>query len=533
MIRKIKRTGKRRVLAVKSSSYLFDWRNWRFPIAISGFLVALSFHNFLLFHTTAELFSICIAVLLCAVSWQTYPFSKNNFLMYLACGFFWIGAMDLVHTLAYKGMNIFPITDANPATQFWISTRYLQAFLMLTAPLFLNHTVERNRVFVMFGAIAVILYALIMTGNFPDAFVEGQGLTRFKVVSEYVIIAILAGALAFLFRRRAMMEPRVFTLLMASIILTMLSELAFTFYVSVYGLSNLAGHIFKLFAFWLIFAAIVRQSLREPYLELERRVEDRTRELSREVAERKRAEEQAQLASRAKSDLMANMSHELRTPLNAIIGFSDTMKAEMFGPVGNDKYRGYLDVIHSSGQHLLELINDILDVSAIEAGALELHEENVRLSDAVEAAVRIIKSRADMGQIALSSTIDPELPPLYADERRVKQVLLNLLSNAVKFTPQGGEVSVEARLKGNGALAIAVGDTGIGMDEEEMTTALSKFGQADSGLDRRHEGTGLGLPLTKGLMELHGGTLQIESEKGHGTLITAVFPKERVGQHIR
>jgi len=285
------------------------------------------------------------------------------------------------------------------------------------------------------------------------------------------------------------------------------------------------------------FVAIVRDiserrdaeaKLKKANNELERRVQERTLELSQEVTERKRAEEQAEIASRIKSDLLANMSHELRTPLNAIIGFSGSMKEETFGSVGSDKNWEYLDDIHQSGHHLLELINDILDVSTIEAGALELEEENVNITDIVEISVRLIGPRAGHGQVCVTSTIDTEIPLLYADARRVKQVFLNLLSNAVKFTPEGGQVTVSARLNDDGSLAVAVADTGIGMDEEEVTKALATFGQVDSGLDRKHEGSGLGLPLTKGLIELHGGALEINSEKGHGSLITVTFPKERI-----
>ena len=239
------------------------------------------------------------------------------------------------------------------------------------------------------------------------------------------------------------------------------------------------------------------------------------------------AKDEAQQANRTKSDFLSAMSHELRTPLNAIIGFSETMKQETFGPVGSDKNREYLDDIHQSGQHLLELINDILDASAIEAGALELHEENVNLTDVIEASIRLITPRAKNGMVNVSSSLDPDIPLIYADPRRVKQVILNLLSNAVKFTQEGGEVSVSSWLNDDGSVAIATDDTGVGMNAKEIEKALSKFGQVDSGLDRKHEGTGLGLPLTTGLMERHGGTLEIKSKKGHGTLVTVTFPKER------
>ena len=179
------------------------------------------------------------------------------------------------------------------------------------------------------------------------------------------------------------------------------------------------------------------------------------------------------------------------------------------------------------------LIDDILDASAIEARALELQEESVNIVAIIESTIRLIELRAKEGLVTIKFSFDPEIPLIYVDSRRTTQIMLNLLSNAIKFTPEGGEVSVHLRLNDDGSVAISVSDTGAGMNDREMEIALSRFGQVDSGLDRMHEGTGLGLPLTKGLMELHGGTLEIESEKGKGTLITATFPKERVVQNIR
>ncbi len=242
----------------------------------------------------------------------------------------------------------------------------------------------------------------------------------------------------------------------------------------------------------------------------------------------RRAREQAEIANRAKSELIANMSHELRTPLNAVIGFSDGIMQQMFGPVGSEKYLEYASDIHSSGQHLLELINDILDVSVLEAGRLELHEERLSVPDLVEASLRLVSPRAGQGGVRISADCSPSFPLLCADPRRMKQILLNLLSNAVKFTPDGGEVSVDCRMNGEGGLAISVRDTGIGMTEEELAKAMTEFGQVDSGLDRKHEGTGLGLPLTKGLVEVHGGTLSIESERGKGTVATVRLPASRM-----
>jgi len=242
------------------------------------------------------------------------------------------------------------------------------------------------------------------------------------------------------------------------------------------------------------------------------------------------AKEKAETANMEKTTFLSSMSHELRTPLNAIIGFSSMINEKVFGSLENDNYEGYIKDIHNSGQHLLAVINDILDIATIEAGAVEIEKENFRLSDAVDASVSLISPRARGGRVGVVSLVDSKIPQIYADKRRVKQIFLNLLSNAVKFTPKGGKVTINARLNFDGSLGVCVTDTGVGMDEDEIVVALSKFGQADSGLDRKREGTGLGLPLTRELMELHGGTLEVESEKGHGTSITATFPKQCVGQ---
>lgn len=248
---------------------------WAPPLAICVLLVAASTYNYVLFHTLAELFSVMVALLIYVVAWQTYSFSRNSFLIFLACGYFWIGALDLVHALVYKGMNIFPIMIVNPSAQFWIATRYCEALLLLAAPLFLVRSVNRRVAFTGFGLVAVIIYSLVMYGLFPDAFIEGQGLTQFKIYSEYVIIALLIGALAHMARHRALMEMNMLYLLGGAIVLTMGAELAFTYYISAYGLSNLAGHIFKIFSFWFLFIAIVRATLLKPYFELKNQVDER------------------------------------------------------------------------------------------------------------------------------------------------------------------------------------------------------------------------------------------------------------------
>jgi len=236
----------------------------------------------------------------------------------------------------------------------------------------------------------------------------------------------------------------------------------------------------------------------------------------------------AESANRTKSEFLANMSHELRTPLNAIIGFSEVMGTGVFGPLGNEKYRDYVGNIHDSGRHLLDIINDILDVSKIESGSMELLEETMTVSVVVAASIRLVRERALRGGITLKTDLPPHLPLLRGDSRRIKQILLNLLSNAVKFTPSGGTVCVSVERTPDGGLMLRVTDSGIGMKPEDIPLALIPFRQIDSGLARRHEGTGLGLPLTRALVELHDGQLNLSSRLGEGTEVRVWFPVHRL-----
>ena len=239
----------------------------------------------------------------------------------------------------------------------------------------------------------------------------------------------------------------------------------------------------------------------------------------------KAAKETAELASRAKSEFLANMSHELRTPLNAVIGFSEAIKLQVFGPFeANEKYFDYIDSIHASGNHLLDVINDVLDVSRVEAGKMELDYEDVDLYDLVQSTFRLIKDRAIEGDVNLKTNINKDLPFVKADLLRLKQISINLLSNAVKFTEKGGHVDFNIEQVGNGSLCISVKDTGIGMAPDEINKALEVFGQVESHMTRTNEGTGLGLPLVNSLVKLHGWTMKIESKKEKGTNVTILVP---------
>ena len=255
---------------------------------------------------------------------------------------------------------------------------------------------------------------------------------------------------------------------------------------------------------------------------------ERGDELARSQRDLRLAKEQAEVASRTKSQFLANMSHELRTPLNAIIGFAEVIQRELFGPVGGAQYIDYAADIHRSGQHLLSLINGILDLSKVEAGRFEIVEQEFALAEAIEEAKRLLQIRAQNAGLVMSAEIGAEVGHIYADRKLVNQSLLNLLSNAVKFTPAGGQICIAARREsGDGDLLISVRDTGIGMAPHEIPRALEPFGQIDGALTRRYDGTGLGLTITKAFIEMHDGALTLVSEKGRGTTATVRLPSWR------
>jgi PAS domain S-box-containing protein len=277
------------------------------------------------------------------------------------------------------------------------------------------------------------------------------------------------------------------------------------------------------------------QALLDAKNNLERLIESRTRELRQEITKRKYTEkalvhavEKAELASHAKSQFLANMSHEFRTPLNAIIGFSDALSHGVRGPLENTGQEGYINNILVSGQHLLELVNDILDVSAIEANSLELREAEFSLADLAHSSCMLIQLLGDNLGVTIINNITDDTVTVYGDVLRIKQVLINLLTNSVKFTVVTGSVTLDFAILDNGDGQISVSDAGVGMSQEDIAKAMEKFGRISHEIENSVQGTGLGLPLSSGLMALHDGSLNIDSKPGAGTSVRLRLPEERI-----
>jgi two-component system cell cycle sensor histidine kinase PleC len=251
-------------------------------------------------------------------------------------------------------------------------------------------------------------------------------------------------------------------------------------------------------------------------------------ELEEEKLRSDEARRRAEGANKAKSRFLATMSHELRTPLNAIMGFSEVMKSEVLGPIENPTYREYADSIHESGRHLLHLINEILDLSRIEAGRYELHEEPVRLTDVAEDCHRLLKLKAHAKGLEIFEQFEPGLSLVWVDQRAMRQICLNLMSNALKFTPKGGRITVTIATAENGGQLVSVKDTGPGIPAEEIPRVLQAFGQGSLAHETAEGGTGLGLPIVQNLIELHGGTFELKSELRKGTEAIVILPPRRV-----
>lgn len=241
-----------------------------------------------------------------------------------------------------------------------------------------------------------------------------------------------------------------------------------------------------------------------------------------------KARQRAEAASQAKSKFLANMSHELRTPLNAILGFSEVMRDEVFGNLGSRQYVGYANDIHKSGEHLLGLINDVLDLSRIEAGRFVVRAEEINVPEAIHTAHVMFEMRAAAAGVTMKTEFDPALPLLLADERACRQILINLISNAVKFTPAGGTVKTFARRAAGGGMELGVSDTGTGIDPEDVAMVFEAFGQGRHDIAVDEKGTGLGLPIVRGLVEAHGGKVTLDSVLGKGTTVICTFPRERL-----
>jgi signal transduction histidine kinase len=477
-------------------------------LIISG-LYASSLYSYLLFHSLVELFSILTAFVIFVLAWHTRRIQDNQYLLFIGVASLFTGALDLLHTLAYKGLGIFSGYTADLPTQLWIAFRYLAAVSFLVAPFFIRKKADLLKIFTVYLVVSTVLVTAIFSGRFPSCFIEGAGLTPFKIYSEYVIIFVFLTALGLLLRQRASFDRRVLRLMIGAILASVASELSFTQYVSVYGPANMVGHFFLLASMVFIYRAIVVTGIEEPSRLLfrnlklsEEKVTQLNEELHRNVGKLEEANRELEAFS-------YSVSHDLRAPLRTIDGFSRII-LEDYADKLDDEGRRHLGSVRAASQRMAQLIEDLLNLSRI--GRSEMRGTEVDLSAmARDIAEGLGKTQPERNvEFAIAEGLK-----VSGDERLLRIVMDNLLGNAWKFTSKKKKARIEFGVaQADGKPACFVKDDGAGFDMAYANKLFTVFQRLHS--TEEFPGTGVGLSTVQRIVNRHGGRIWAEGEPGKG-----------------
>ncbi len=539
-----------------------------FGLTLSSFLLVnlfksqlyftLSPPSYLIFHNIIEFFSVMVSLSIFGIGWYSYDQSKNCNALFLSTAFLAIGLFDFMHTLSYSSIMpaFFSPNTSNKGILFWLAARLTSGCVFLASAFIYPQTSNPllSKRILLTAALALtglVFFGIIYHENdLPAMFIEGKGLTPLKIYLEYIVVILFVFSLVAYWYRLSKTGDRALVVYMVAFIMCMFSEIAVTSYKSIYDTFSMLGHIYKVIAFYLIYLGVFAISVRYPYMKLV----DTSKELQEENLIRKRAEVelekyrdhleelikertaqlevakgQAEDANRAKSTFLANMSHELRTPLNAILGFSRLMKE---GPDVTEEQRKNLDIITLSGGHLLNLINNVLDITKIESGRMVLEEAPLDLYQLIQEMKSLLYVNAEERGLSFIVEQSPELPRhIEVDGGKLRQILINLIGNAIKYTKHGGVILRATVVKRDTSrkvwLKFEVEDTGTGISEEDSKRIFQPFIQLRE-QGAIETGTGLGLAICRQYVDLMGGQIDCFSKKGRGSVFFFEIPAKEI-----
>lgn len=487
-------------------------------------LVALFYccmqQSYLLFHTVVELFSIVVAFAVFIVAWNTRRMQDNPYIRFVGISYIAIAALDLLHTLTFKGMNVIPAEGHFYANQFWVATRLLESFTFVIGIFFIRYRkqVSADLIFLSYFFISLLItLSILVYKNFPSCYIDGVGQTAFKIYAEYFIILILIIAAILLYKNRSYFAPSVFHLLIASVCFTVISEFCFTLYVSNYSTANEIGHYAKLISFFLIYKANVETGLMNPAGSIFKGLQDnelKYRTLAQNVPE-------LQDMNAMKDKLFSIIAHDLKNPFTSMLSFSEMIyKNADKMEIEKVKRMGYR--INEAGKQAYVLLENLLNWSRVQSGLMKPNIRSIEIEQLFNDVIGFATPAANAKAISLLVQ-GVRNTAVMADSQMIDTVLRNLLSNAIKFTHHGGKITLNATAK-NSQMVISIADTGVGIEpvlQQELLALTARH--TTTGTDNE-KGTGLGLVLCKEFVELNGGRIWLESVIGQGTTFYFSLP---------
>lgn len=478
--------------------------------AIIIFMYYISRHNYLLFHMLAEFYSILIAFALFIISYNTKKYSEDYSLLYLGTAYLFIAFIDLLHTISYKGMNVFLDYEFH-ANQLWIAARFMESISLLLFALFFrkNLKIKNWYIFLIYSLVTTFfIWSIFFSKIFPICFIENQGQTNFKIYSEYIIILILTLSALFLFKNKTSFSRKIFTYLILSIGITIASELCFTLYTDNYGITNVAGHLFKILSFYLIYKSIIETGLTSPF--------------SLIFSELKARELELQESNRTKDKFFSIIGHDLKNPIGAISEMSRYLK-ENISTINEEDLIEDLDLIKESADFSKEFLDNVLLWARSQTGRLEKNPQLFQIFPAVEAELRLLNTTAFKKNISFINEVDRN-DIIFADRNMFALIVRNLLSNALKFSYSDSEIKIISEKYG-GDIKFSIIDSGTGMSKKTIDNIFGDQGKVQSIPGTAKEsGTGLGLMLCREFVYKNGGNIWLKSKLDEGTSVFFTMP---------